>query len=123
LREKFGDVAGWSEATFYFASHPTTFASEFTQILTTREPYCILRLEYRGAALFSAQSSAGWCFTIYPVRRELKNAARGALATNAFDVVRSLMMLARTHSHYYNRVDAIFDPQAGLCTTERLYEV
>ncbi|MEP6667880.1 MAG: hypothetical protein ABJF10_01935 [Chthoniobacter sp.] len=123
LREHFGDLTGWSEATFYFCAHPTTFASEFTRILDERRPYIILRVEYRGAALFSAHSSAGLCFTIYPVRREFKRVARGGLAAGLLDAMQQFIRLVPTYPNYYNRMDATFDSAAGSCATERLYEL
>lgn len=123
LREYFGDLLQWADVSFYFCSHPTTFASEFTQVLRDGVPYRVLRFEYRGPARCSVLSTAGWCFTVYPVRRELKGIARAALAAGAVDVLRDFVSGARTHSHYYKRTDVIFDPAGGTCSTELLYEL
>lgn len=123
LREHFGNLPQWTDVTFYFCSHPTTFVSEFNEILRNGVPYRILRLEYQGSARCSILSNAGWRFTVYPVRRKLKSTARTALAAGPLNTLREFITRARTHSNYYNRTDVIFDQLEGSCSTDLLFEL
>ena len=123
LREYFGNVSQWSEARFYFSAHPTTFASEFANILRSREPYRILRLEHLAEAHVPSHSPAHWCFTVNPVPRDLKSVARATLVAYSFATLQHFITAAPIHRNYYNRVDVIFDPSEGTCKTEQLWEI
>jgi|GEM_PF-4558609 len=123
LREHFGDLPCWSGARFYFSAHPTTFASEFAQILRSHEPYRILRLEHRTGGHVPSYIPAHWHFTLDPVPRDRKSVARTALCAGPFAALREFITRAPAHATYYNRIDAIFDPEEGICTTQLLWKV
>lgn len=46
LRDHFGTLSQWDDARFYFSAHPTAFASQFAAILSSRQPYTILRVAH-----------------------------------------------------------------------------
>ena len=120
LREHFGTSPHWPAARFSFTAHPTTFASEFARILRAQEPYCVLRVEHRTERHFSPYQPAQWHFTVYPVLRHLKSIARSALI-GGFAELRNFIARAPSHSDYYNRSDAFFEPVAGTCVTAQLW--
>jgi len=123
LREHFGSTPRWSEARFYFCDSPTTFASKFAHILRSREPYRILRLEHRAEEHVFSHLPAHWCFTIYPVQRDLKNAARTALVDQSFATLHRFIATAPTHQKYSKSVDVILDPSDGTCRAEQLWKI
>ena len=123
LRDHFGELPQWESARFYFAAHPTTFASEFAAILRAREPYRILRIEHRTATHVHFHIDAHWHFSVFPVRRELKSVARAALCGGSFEQLRDFVRCAPQQWNQYNRADAIFDPQEGITVADVLHEL
>ena len=119
LRTYFGDLAQWPGARLRFSEHPTTFASEFTRILRDSEPYCIFRIEYRPCERRGYDHIlAGWSFTAFPVRRELKSSARTALCAEPFATFREFIGGIPTSSDVYTRREVVFHPGAATCTVE-----
>jgi hypothetical protein len=118
LKAHFGFVAQWRDASFDFRARPTTFASEFTHLLAVQQPYPILRLE----RCPSDTVQAHWAFTVFPVQRALKSAARSHLAS-ASSIATLVAFLSRTptHPHAYNRCEVVFDPASQTCTTSILH--
>ena len=110
-------------ARFYFWDYPTTFASEFTRILRAGEPHRILRVEHLTESHIPSHQPAHWRFTVYPVLRDLKSVARGALIAGSFTALRDFIARAPSHANYYNRTDVIFDPAEGTCRTEQLWQI
>jgi hypothetical protein len=121
LRQHLATAMPLSEIRFSFCSHPTVFASEFTRMLANQQPHCILRVERRHAVQSPTVQPAHWHFTVYPVPREQKSAARSALIATAFPKLRDFISRAPTHANYYNRVDAIFDPVERTIRAEPLW--
>lgn len=122
LREHFSTAIHWAESVFDFCPHPTDFASEFTRILRTREPYRILRLEHGAQGPPGSEPAAHRRFTIYPVPRNLRTVARAALLGQAFPALKQFLDRCPLHRNYYNRCEAIFDPIKITCTVEQLRE-
>jgi hypothetical protein len=117
LHSAFGHIANWDEARFYYCDKPTTWASEFAEILRSNKPYCILRIERQR----ESDIVAHWSFTIYPVERISKSLARDALLASA-DLIRAFLKHSPTFSTYYNLMNAIYDPTDNSCHTNQLYE-
>jgi hypothetical protein len=117
LHSAFGHIANWDEARFYYCDKPTTWASEFAEILRSNKPYCILRIERQR----ESDIVAHWSFTIYPVERISKSLARDALLASA-DLIKTFLKHSPTFSTYYNWMNAIYDPTDNSCHTNQLYE-
>lgn len=123
LHGQFGELFDWSEAQFWFCDRPTTFASEFAEILRAREPYRILRVERHHETFTPRHQPAHWHFTVYPVLRSLKSIARATLLAEPCATLQRFIASSPTHANYYNRVDVIFDPADGNCRAEQLREI
>ncbi len=109
LFKHFGAQANWPESRLLFFDRPTTFASEFSDILKCKQPYCILELERKPEGQVPRHNSPHWCFTVYPVLRQLKSIAREELTLRAFPALTQFMATCPVHANYYNRIRVIFD--------------
>jgi hypothetical protein len=118
LKEHFGFIAQWRDASFNFRARPTTFASEFMHLIALQQPYPILRLE----RCPSSTVPAHWAFTVFPVQRSLKIAARSHLASaSSIDTLIAFVSRTPTHPHAYNRCEVVFDPASQTCAASILY--
>lgn len=124
LRTHFATSIPWSEARLWFKDYPTTFASEFAEILREQKPYRIFQVARCHQGYLSSPNNprpAHWEFSSYPVLRELKSDARAVLVSAAFPQFLHFIKHSPTHDLYYNRCAVIFDPVAKSCQWEQLH--
>jgi hypothetical protein len=116
LREHFGATSWWPDAGFYFHDNSSVFASEFAQILKTRQSYRIFQIERRPDNVMHLLKKR-YSFTICPVVRELRSIAKEAL-TPLFPALRQFIDGIPVSSVDRRSISAMFTPSDGTCRVE-----